>query len=79
MPTDKKPEESACEVLAQEILADPKTNHPLIPDNVEKEIYKLAIKGSVMLVQTGLGWVVARFVLKNPGRIVSFFFRFLRK
>jgi hypothetical protein len=63
--------DDACEAMAEKILEDPNMNNPMIPDAIEKQVYKLAIKGTTLLVQAGLGWVVARFVLRSPGKVLS--------
>lgn len=65
----------ACDALVQEIMDDPKRNHPLIPDSIEAPIYKFALQGSTMALQAGLGWVVARLVMRNGWKTVLSIFR----
>lgn len=49
-----------CDAVVQEIMQDPKRNNPLVPDPIEKEIYKVVIQGSILAVQAGLAWALSR-------------------
>lgn len=52
--------QDAVKATVKKLMAEDAKNNPLIPDAIESRIYTYAIKGAILGVNMGLGWLTSR-------------------